>query len=102
MMLALWAAVTFRRPVALRVVERRLDDSLEPNTEIGLIEIPVLADGPGVQRRDELAQLLRAVRVDLELDARVQVLGVLADDHDVDPLEVRPHALIQLDGRMQA
>ena len=102
MMLALWAAVTLRRPFSLaRSRTRPRTMRSEPNTEIGLIEMPgVLADRPGrPARRDELAQLLAPSGESyLELDAGVEVLGVLADDHDVRLGEARPHALVGLAG----
>ena len=69
----------------------------EPNTEIGLIEMPGLVAGGRVELlREELPQSLDLVRALLELDARVEVLRVLADDHEVGLREAGAHALVGL------
>ena len=71
----------------------------EPNTEIGLIEMPDVVAGGRVELvGEEATQLLRLLRALLELDAGVEVLGVLADDHDVGLGEARAHALVGLAG----
>src|SRR6185436_14656780 len=45
---------------------------------------------------EELAQLLDLVRALLELDTRIEVLGVLADDHDVGVGEAGADAVVRL------
>ena len=66
---------------------------------IGLTEMPEprgdLLRLERVQRRDDL---LGGVRPGLVLDSGVQVLGVLADDDDVDVLVARAHARVRLAG----
>src|SRR5215213_3077566 len=56
----------------------------------------MLADLGAVEVLDELAQALGLLRVLLELDPRVQVLGVLAHDHEVGLGEAGAHALVGL------
>jgi hypothetical protein len=50
----------------------------------------------GAVRLDPVHQLLRVGGAFLELDARVQILGVLANDDDVDVLEERADARVAL------
>ena len=73
-----------RSAIAPRVVEGEPDDPLRPPDRDRLDrDAGVVADAlPGLLG-DELDQLLRSGRSLLELDPRVQVLGVLPDDHDV-------------------
>ena len=73
-MLALCTAVTLRRPCAARVVEGEAHDAL--------------AGGAG----DDLDGL-GGVGAHHVLDAGVEVLGVLAHDHQVDALVAAPHPL---------
>ena len=71
MMLALWIAVIRLRPIRLRVFERE----------------------PRDPRRCPLGDDLQALdhaRHDFVLEPRVEVLGVLADDDEIDILEARP------------
>ena len=74
MMFALWTAVTFLPAVRDGVLEGEAGDPLRR--------------GAG----DDL-DALGGVRADHVLDARVQVLGVLADDHEVDVVVARLEAL---------
>ena len=99
MMLALCAAVTLRRPFSRAYSKAARTIRSEPNTEIGLIEMPECSRicEPS-SSGDELAQLLGLLGVLLELDARVEVLGVLAHDHDVGLGEPGAHALVGLAG----
>ena len=73
-MFALWTAVTLCRPLATRVVEGVAGDPL------------------GRRPGDDL-DALGGVGPDHVLDPGVQVLGVLADDHEVDVLVARVEAL---------
>ena len=99
MMLALWAAVTFLRPFSSAYSKADSTIRSDPNTEIGLIEMPdSVARGRVELVGEEPAQLLDLVRALLELDAGVEVLGVLAHDHDVGVREARAHALVGLAG----
>ena len=68
-----------------------------PVTEIGLIEMPAsfqrsLPPFDSIQRD----QLLGVGRALLVLDPGVEVLGVLADDDQVDVVEAGAHALVRL------
>ena len=57
-----------------------------------------------ISRSTRLHDLVAALGALLELDARVQVLGVLADDHEVDVVVARAHARVALarpDARVQ-
>ena len=68
-----------------------------PVTEIGLIEIPASlwrSLPPCASIHSISSSRLR--RAFLVLDAGVEVLGVLADEHEVDVLEARAHAGIAL------
>ena len=71
----------------------------EPSRLIGLIEMP---EPDAICLRLELVQLgdhvLRVVGAGLVLDAGVQVLGVLAHDHEVDVVVARAHARVRLAG----
>ena len=69
----------------------------EPKTEIGLTEMPassrtVAPSSASTSRSRAFSGAL------LELDAGVEVLGVLAHDHDVGLGEARAHALVGLAG----
>ena len=68
-----------------------------PVTEIGLIEIPAScqrSSRPCVSiQRDQLLGVGRALLV---LDPGVEVLGVLADDDQVDVVEARADARVRL------
>jgi hypothetical protein len=83
--------------VAAREVEGELDDSaragdrdrLDRDACVAVAQRPAL-------RLDPLDQLARLVGALLELDARVQVLRVLADDHEVDLVEAGADALVGL------
>ena len=67
----------------------------EPSGLIGLIEIPdVGGDLLRLPRVQELDHRVRVVGARLELDAGVEVLGVLADDDEVDVLVARAHARV--------
>ena len=97
MMLALCAAVTFARPLSLAYSNAARTIRSEPNTEIGLIEMPEcsrswMPSSSSMKR----AQCLGVLGVHLELDAGVEVLGVLADDHEVGLGEAGAHALVGL------
>ena len=99
MMLALWAALDLLAAVLLRVLEGGLDDPLGAEHGDRLDRDAGLVAGRRVELvGEEAAQLLDLVRALLELDARVEVLGVLADDHDVRLGEARAHALVGLAG----
>jgi hypothetical protein len=85
--------------VLLRVGERRLDDPLRSEHGDRLDRDP----GPIARGRVELVgeegpQLLHLSRALLELDAGIEVLGVLPDDHDVGLGEASAHALVGLTG----
>ena len=68
-----------------------------PVTEIGLIEMPAsLWRSLSAVRLDPLDQLGRLRRALLELDAGVEVLGVLAHDDQVDVVEAAADARIAL------
>ena len=67
-----------------------------PSIEIGLIEIPELSGSWPPCARIHSGQLHRFGRSDLVLDARVEVLGRLADDHEVDVLVARTDARVAL------
>ena len=85
--------------VLARVVERRAHDPLGAEDGDRLDrDARVIADLRAVELRDELDQLLRLLAVVLELDPRIEVLGVLAHDHDVRLGEARAHALVCLAG----
>src|SRR6266542_286880 len=58
----------------------------------------VLTDAPVLEAVQELDHLLRVLAALLELDAGVEVLVVLAHDHQVDVLVARAHALVPLAG----
>ena len=73
MMLALWMAVTFLRPCVPRVLERKTGDARRRAL------------------RDDL-QALDDARYDFVLEARVEILGVLADDDHVHALEPGRHS----------
>ena len=92
--------------VGARVVEREADDPLgalrrerldrDPGRVPDLLRLPV------VQELDHRAGVVRPGR---ELDPGVQVLGVLADDDEVDGVVPRPHTAVRLagaDARVQA
>ena len=97
MMLALWAAVTFLRPFSSAYLNAASTIRSEPNTEIGLIEMPDSSRvGESSSSARKVAQLLHLGRALLELDAGVEVLGVLADDHEVGLGEAGAHALVGL------
>src|SRR4051795_10357408 len=89
-------------PVVARVFERVADDALGAELAHRLDrDAGALADLlvlQAVEVRDDLVGLLRVGGV---LDAGVQVLGVLADDDDVDVVEARPYAGVGL-ARAQA
>ncbi len=88
MMLALWTAVTFLRPFSRAYSKAYCTIRSVPETLIGLIEMPVVA-GVDLDRR-RASSLMKSISsavsgcAVLELDAGVEVLGVLADDHQVD------------------
>jgi hypothetical protein len=70
--------------VLLRIVERRLDDAV--GAELGDRldrDTGVLAHGRAELVGEEARELVGLLRVVLELDPRVQILRVLAHDHDV-------------------
>ena len=101
MMLALWTAVTFLRPFARAyskaylTIRRRVLDADRLDRDAGgvgpvLIFLSVARLLIGV---DQLGRLGLAL---LELDAGVEVLGVLADDDQVDVLVVAAHAGVAL------
>ena len=97
MMLALWAAVTFCAPVVPGVVERGAHDPLRAEHRDGLDrDAGVLADAGSVELLDEAAQCLGLLGVHLVLDAGVEVLGVLAHDHEVGLGEAGAHARVGL------
>jgi hypothetical protein len=94
MMLALWAAVTF-----LGVLERRLHDPLGAEDRDRLDrDARLLACGRVELVCQEAAQLLDLFRPLLELDACVEVLGVLAHDDEVRVGKSRAHPLVGLAG----
>ncbi len=96
-MLALCAAVTFFAAVLLGVLEGGLDDPLGAEDRDRLDrDAGVLARGRVELVGEEPAQLLDLLRALLELDARVQVLGVLADDHEVRLGEAGADAVVGL------
>ena len=68
-----------------------------PVIEIGLIEMPASSVAErAALRLDPADQLLGVRRALLVLDAGVEVLGVLADDDQVDVVEARAHAGVAL------
>ncbi len=70
-----------------------------PEIEIGLIDDPgVLVRQLPAVRAQPLDQLLGVGRALLELDPDVEILGVLAHDHEVDVVVACAHALIGLAG----
>ena len=70
-----------------------------PVSEIGLIEMPgVAADLVVALGGEEVDQLVGVLGALFELDACVEVLGVLADDDQVDVLVARADARIALAG----
>ena len=75
----------------------------EPVSEIGLMPMPEsVADVPAELVLEQLDELLRLGRALLDLEAGVDVLGVLPEDHHVDQLGVlhrRRHARNQRTGR---
>ena len=83
--------------VAARVVEGELEDAaragdgdrLDRDAGVAPAELPAL-------RFDPVDQLLGVGRALLVLDPGVEVLGVLADDDQVDVVEARAHALVGL------
>ena len=84
-MFALWTAVTFLRPCLRAYSKAYLTIRSVPVIEIGLIEMPrVGADRLAVEPLDVGDQLGRLGLALLELAAEVEVLGVLADDDEVD------------------
>ena len=99
MMLALWAAVTFLRPFSSAYLKADSTIRSEPNTEIGLIEMP---DSSRVGESSSSARKVRSFSTSAEPFSNsmpgVEVLGVLADDHDVGLGEARAHALVGLAG----
>ena len=83
---------------APRVVEGELEDAARSLDGDRLDRDPrLVAQRPAV-RADPLGQLVRLVGSDLVLDPRVEILGRLADDHDVDVLVARADAGIALAG----
>ena len=84
--------------VLARVVERVLNDALGARHGDRLDRDPgVLLDvvARGRVELDDLVDERGCLgRVLLELDARVEVLGVLTDEDDVDIVVVRAHALV--------
>ena len=99
MMLALWAAVTFLRPFssAYSKADSTIRVGAEHRDRLDR-DAGVLAGRRVELSARNLAQPLHLGRALLELDAGVQVLGVLADDHDVRLGEARAHALVGLAG----
>ena len=93
MMFALCTAVILRRPFGARVVEGELDDParagdrdrLDRDAGVAMAERAALRLDPG----DQLLGLGGALLV---LDPRVEVLGVLAHDDEIDVLEPRADA----------
>ena len=78
MMLALATALTFLRPFWRAYSKAVLMMRREPVIEIGLIEIAAVFADLAASHVDDL---LRFCRMHIVLDARVQVFGILADDH---------------------
>jgi len=86
-------------PVAARIVERELHDPprsgdgdrLDRDSGVVVRELAAVRLDPG----DQLASRRSSLLV---LDPRVQVLGVLADDHEIDVVESRANARICLAG----
>ena len=84
-------------PVQLRVVEGGTNDPLGAEDGDRLDrDADVLAQLGALGVLDELAELLGLGIVELELDACVEVLVVLADDHDVRLGEAGAHPLVGL------
>ena len=99
MMLALWTAVTFLRPLCAGVLEGVADDPLAAGDADRLDrDAGLVAAGADLPLRRNLVEIVDQLAgrglARLELDAGVKVLGVLADDHQVDRhvLEEGPHA----------
>ena len=87
-MFALWTAVTLWRPLVRAYCERAADDLLRARNGDRLDrEAGFLAAGADLPSRRDLVDVLQQADglrlAPLELDARVQVLGVLADDDQV-------------------
>ena len=79
-----------------RVVERELDDPARAFDGDRLDRDPRVVGQLAAVVADPLGQLRRLCRADLVLDARVEILGRLADDHEVDVLVARPDSGIAL------
>jgi hypothetical protein len=83
--------------VAPRVVEREFDDSPCAADRDRLYgDAGVLVGELAAFRLDPVDQLLHFLSALLVLDPRVEVLGVFADDDQVDVLESGPDARIRL------
>ena len=83
--------------VAARVVEGELDDPARPRDRDRLDrDARVAVAQLAAVLLDPVDQLVGVRRALLELDAGVEVLGVLADDDQVDVVEARAHASIGL------
>ncbi len=100
---ALWTTVTFFRPLLLRELEGGADDSLRALLRVDLAGDRVLVAGQVREVREGLRESRQRRRElgrhRVELHARVEVLGVLAEDHEVDPLlVVQGIARVALDG----
>ena len=87
------------RPLARAYSNAKRMIRSEPSGLSGLIEIPELPQDllllAGVE---EVDHGVRVVGARLELDPGVEVLGVLADDDEVDALVARAHARVRLAG----
>ncbi len=72
-------------PVAAREVEREPNDPPRSRDADRLHrDAGVFADGKPAERRERLAEPVECLAAALELDPRVEVLGVLADDDEID------------------
>ncbi len=84
--------------VAPRVVDRELDDPARAADRDRLDRDPGVGPNATAVGLDPCDQVERRGRSLLELDAGVEVLGVLAHDHEVDVVEARADSGVRLAG----
>jgi hypothetical protein len=83
------------------VAERVPDDPLGPGDADRLDrDSGVLLDLSFRFAKDQLPEVQRAGRADVEFDARVEILRVLPDDHEIDVLEAGANSRIGLAGAL--
>ena len=102
MMLALCTAVTLRRPLARAYSKANLTMRRLAATEMDLIADRRVGAELGAHRAGDESTSSSSRAAALELDAGVEVFGVLAHDDQVDVLVARAHAGEGLAGRRLA